>query len=252
VKTPAGYSGFWFFAPALYRGAANDSIRIVTPTTIAVNAGNNQTGILSSAVATKPSVRVTDATGTPVAGVTVTFAVASGGGTMTGPTAVTDSTGTATLGSWTLGSGAGSNTITATAAGLSGSPVVFTATGAAPFSIVSGNNQTAARTHPHPGDPNVLTANFGALSVQLLDGSGSPLVGSQVTFTVGSKPSGMACEVDLSANRPFTNANGIATLAAGFSSNPPAAVWAYYADGQCQVIATVGSSSVTFLLNVQP
>ncbi|MCX5763981.1 MAG: hypothetical protein NTU67_05025, partial [Gemmatimonadetes bacterium] len=66
-----------------------------------------------------------------------------------------------------------------------------------------GDNQTAARTYPHPGDPNVLTANFGALSVRLLDGSGSPLVGSQVTFTVGSKPSGMASP-PVSSCRPRT------------------------------------------------
>lgn len=185
VKTPAGNSGFWFFAPALYRGAANDSIRIVTPTTIAVNAGNNQTTIVSSAVATNPSVRVTDATGTPVAGVTVTFAVASGGGTMTGPTAVTDSTGTATLGSWTLGSGAGSNTITATAAGLSGSPVVFTATGVAHFSIVSGNNQSVAQNSAGPnGDPALKTAYFAPMSVVLRNSSGQPVSGASVTFAL--------------------------------------------------------------------
>ncbi|MCX5763622.1 MAG: hypothetical protein NTU67_03185, partial [Gemmatimonadetes bacterium] len=118
--------------------------------------------------------------------------------------------------------------------------------------IVSGDNQNAARTHPHPGDPNVLTANFGPLSVQILDGSGRPLPGAQVTFAVSTKPNAMACELDLSANKVLTNANCIATLAAGFSSNPPAAAWAYYVDGQCQVVATLGSAFATFHLNVQP
>src|SRR5207249_8795640 len=38
--------------------------------------------------------------------------------------------GVATVGSWTLGMTAGTNTLTATAPGLTGSPVTFTATGA--------------------------------------------------------------------------------------------------------------------------
>jgi hypothetical protein len=61
----------------------------------------------------------------------VTLAVASGGGSITGGSATTNSSGIATVGSWTLGTLAGANTLEATAAGLSGSPVTFTATGVA-------------------------------------------------------------------------------------------------------------------------
>lgn len=46
-------------------------------------------------------------------GQAVTFAVASGGGSITGATASTGSDGIATVGSWTLGTPAGANTMTA-------------------------------------------------------------------------------------------------------------------------------------------
>jgi hypothetical protein len=64
--------------------------------------------------------------------------VASGGGTVDPVTAVlTNSQGIAVVSSWTLGNVAGPNSLTATATGLTGSPVTFTATGeigpASPF-----------------------------------------------------------------------------------------------------------------------
>src|SRR5438105_10450690 len=87
--------------------------------------------ISGTAVATPPSVIVRDATNNPVQGVGVTFAPASGGGSVTGAEQTTNSSGIATVGSWTLGTTAGANTLTASAAGLTGSPVTFTATGTA-------------------------------------------------------------------------------------------------------------------------
>ncbi len=98
---------------------------------ISVSVGNNQTATVGTAVGTLPAVLVANATGSPVAGVAVTFAVASGGGSITGASATSNANGIATVGSWTLGLTAGANTMTATSAGLAGSPVFFTATGAA-------------------------------------------------------------------------------------------------------------------------
>jgi len=94
--------------------------------TIAINAGNGQTATPGTAVAIKPSVIVKDTNGNVVSGVAVTFAVASGGGSITGATATTGTNGIATVGSWTLGTANGDNTLTATAAGLVGSPLTFT------------------------------------------------------------------------------------------------------------------------------
>src|SRR5439155_1465985 len=81
-------------------------------------------------VAVPPSVLVKDASGNPVQGVAITFAEAGGGGSITGANQITNASGIATVGSWTLGMTAGTNTLTATAPGLTGSPVTFTATGA--------------------------------------------------------------------------------------------------------------------------
>jgi len=66
-----------------------------------------------------------------LAGVSVTFAVTGGGGTVTGASQVTDVSGKATVGEWVLGPNSGANTLTASVAGsgITGNPVTFTATG---------------------------------------------------------------------------------------------------------------------------
>jgi hypothetical protein len=94
-------------------------------------AGDNQSAVVGLAVATPPSVKVTSASGAGVSGVVVTFAVASGGGSVTGGTPSTGGDGVATVGSWTLGSSAGPNTLTATiaSAGVTGNPATFSALG---------------------------------------------------------------------------------------------------------------------------
>jgi adhesin/invasin len=97
-------------------------------TTIAVGSGNNQTGLVATALPVGLGVKVTDASGYPVFGVNVTFAVTSGGGSVSVNAATTDATGVAVT-TLTLGAAAGTNTVTATATGLTGSPVTFTETG---------------------------------------------------------------------------------------------------------------------------
>ena len=92
---------------------------------LARNAGDNQTAPAGSAVAIPPSVIVKDANGNPKTGATVTFAVVSGGGSITGATAATNSAGVAAVGSWTLGNSVGGNSLSATVTGLP--PVTFTA-----------------------------------------------------------------------------------------------------------------------------
>ena len=116
-------------------------------TTIALSVGNTQTAIAGAATAVAPAVIVTNAGGTGVAGVSVTFTVASGGGSVTSGTQTTNASGIATVGSWTLGTTAGANTMTVTSTGLTGSPVTFSATGiagpAAAVAVNAGNTQTA-------------------------------------------------------------------------------------------------------------
>ena len=117
------------------------------PTSIEKTAGDNTQATVGTAVADPPSVRLVDAFGNLVVGATVSFAVVSGGGSVTGASPTTDASGVARVGSWTLGSTAGTNTLSATASGLPGSPVLFTATAAGTLTAVTlGGWHTCAQT----------------------------------------------------------------------------------------------------------
>jgi hypothetical protein len=100
------------------------------PTNITLVSGGDQTAYTGEPVPDSVIVRVTDASGTPMPGVAVAFAVTTGGGSLTGAAAETDADGRAAPGSWTLGATPGTNTITATVSGLT--PLTITATGVLP------------------------------------------------------------------------------------------------------------------------
>jgi adhesin/invasin len=93
--------------------------------TLILSGGDDQIASLNTPVVEPPSVFVSDVYGNPVADVGVTFAVTAGGGSITGASQVTDAGGVASVGSWTVGGSVGTNTLKATSAGLSGSPVTF-------------------------------------------------------------------------------------------------------------------------------
>ncbi|HSE66355.1 MAG TPA: Ig-like domain-containing protein, partial [Gemmatimonadales bacterium] len=117
-----------FSAPGLQAVASTPvNLAIGAPANIALNSGNGQSAPVGMAVPVPPSAKVTDASGNPVPQTTVRFAVGSGGGTVTGATPVTDANGIAAVGSWQLGSTKGTNSLTATVTGVSGS-LTFTAT----------------------------------------------------------------------------------------------------------------------------
>lgn len=91
-----------------------------------------QAGVEGRAITAMPAVRLSDPqTGLPLAGRKVTFTITSGGGSTTDAVAVSDSTGVATMGSWTLGTVAGPNTVAAVVDGLSvvNNNLVFTVIG---------------------------------------------------------------------------------------------------------------------------
>lgn len=116
---------------ALTGGKTGQVTLTVTPASasrLAIVAGNNQTATVAAHVATAPSVIAKDPFNNPVGGVAVTFAVATGGGSVTGGVQTTNTSGVATVGSWVMGTASGPNTLTATSAGLAGSPLVFSAT----------------------------------------------------------------------------------------------------------------------------
>jgi hypothetical protein len=165
---------------------------------LAKNGGDNQAAAAGSSVPVPPSVIVKDANGNPIAGVSVTFAITSGGGSVTGATASTNAAGIATVGSWTLGPSAGPNTLSASSASLASVSFTATATAGAAASITKngGDNQTAV----------VGTAVAIQPSVLVKDANGNPTPGVTVTFTVASGGGSVA------GAGAVTNAAGIATV----------------------------------------
>jgi adhesin/invasin len=157
--------------------------------TLAIVAGNNQSGTVSTALGTPLIVRVVDASGNPEVGASVIFAVVSGGGTVNPAIATTDASGRATA-NWTIGSFAGAQTATASAGAKS---VTFVATGSAASGggggggvtpaqivLVSGNGQTGS-----------VGAQLGAnVVVKVLDASGIPVAGTKIAWTVAAGNAG--------------------------------------------------------------
>jgi glucose/arabinose dehydrogenase/predicted small lipoprotein YifL len=84
-----------------------------------VAGSDGQTAATGAAVAVAPAVRVLNAEGTAQAGVTVSFAVTAGGGSLQTASAVSDAQGIASSGRWTLGPAAGTHTVQASATGYS-------------------------------------------------------------------------------------------------------------------------------------
>lgn len=216
------------------------------PSAVAGFAGNNQTARPGAAVGTRPSVIVTDPAGIPVPGVEVTFAVTAGGGSVTGATVTTGVNGIAAVGSWNLGPALGTNTLTATAGSLAGSPVTFNATAATlpPTSMVilAGDNQTALAGQPVPIAP----------AVKLTDAEGFGVPGIDVVFSIRSGSG------TIQGATAVTNAQGIATLGSwvlGIGGNSlfvnasvlPSIQLVFVALGTAEVqIVTFGDSNTDF------
>jgi nitrous oxidase accessory protein NosD len=99
------------------------------PVTLRSIRGDGQAGAAGTVLTTAFTVRAIDAAGHPVAGVSVTFKVTVGGGTVGGGSRVTVATNASGLAEATLSLDAtrGANTVTATAPGLN--TVTFTASG---------------------------------------------------------------------------------------------------------------------------
>jgi hypothetical protein len=109
------------------------------PASLEKVAGDEQAVIPGASLVVKPTVRVLDAGGRPVAGTAVTFVLTEGGGTVVGSQQTTDADGKASIGGWTLGSSFGVNTLEArlSSAGIATSFTATAAVGAATAAPVS-------------------------------------------------------------------------------------------------------------------
>jgi len=144
---------------------------------IEANSATSQSATVGSAVAAPPSVLVKDTAGVGKGGITVLASVLSGQGQISETSLVTDGSGVATLGSWILGTTAGAQSVQLSVAGLTGNPIVFTATATpgalAALVAVSPVSQVGQISSP-VGSPPAARAQ---------DGFGNPIAGQPVAFT---------------------------------------------------------------------
>jgi len=169
-----------FAAEAFASATALVAVGVGAPASIESAAGGGESAVVGTEVPTAPAVLVRDADGNPLPGIPVSFKVTAGGGSANGGTPVTGSDGVATLGGWTLGPKVGANTLEATLSGLevSGSPVIFSATGtpgpvSAEKSLVTANPaQIAASTG----------SSASTITVTARDGFENPIPGLAVTL----------------------------------------------------------------------
>lgn len=202
VAKPTGNS-----APASLSASFAAAASSAVPSNLVKSAVDPQTGSAGAPVAVPPAVKVTDADGNPVAGVAVTFAVASGGGSVNPTTPIaTDVNGIAAVTSWTLGAVAGVNTLTATAngTGITGNPATFTATGqigaASKLGLAVAPSASAGSGVPLPVQP----------QIQIQDAAGNPVANANVAISVNISSGGGTLSGGPTVVQ--TNASGLATF----------------------------------------
>lgn len=155
------YSAVLALAGVALAGGCNDSTQPQDnqATTIAQVDGNGQQALAASKLPAPLRVLVTDAGGQPVAGVSVSWSVTEGGGTLAPESSTTDSDGIAST-EFTLGGQAGAQGAEATVTGLAGSPVMFAATA---IVTASGDSISLVATVPIP-------PNYGMHDTYVRDG----------------------------------------------------------------------------------
>ena len=192
--------------------------------------GTPQSTAVGTPFATALQATVKNALGSPVSGVTVTFAAPTVGATalLSNTTAVTNAAGIASV-SATANNIGGSYAVTATVGTLSTS-----------FSLTNTGGQAAgiAATGGTPQSAPLGAAFASPLQATVKDGSGNPLAGITVTFAAPT----VGATALLSNTTAVTNAAGIASVTA--TANLIA--------GSYSVTASVGTASTSFSLTNVP
>ncbi|HYV96978.1 MAG TPA: putative Ig domain-containing protein [Gemmatimonadaceae bacterium] len=180
----------------LPNGVFADATIAVTPVASAISreSGNAQTATIGSALPQPLVVKTTASDGGTAGGVVVTFAITSGGGVLSSATATTGTDGLGSV-TYTCGTSAAAITITATAAGLTGSPVTFTEScSAANASSVAFTTQPTNTIVGNPVSPAVV--------VEARDQFGNRVTGftDVVTLTLDNPPAGVVLQGTTSVN----------------------------------------------------
>ena len=185
--------------------SAEATLSAPTPTSLSIISGDNQEGLTGEPLTNPFVTEVRDQHGDPMEGVTVTFTVLTGSGTLSAGAVTTDANGRAES-TFTFGTDPGTVTIEASVEGIV-QPATFNAEATLPpptptsLSIISGGNQEGLTGEP-------LANPF---IVQVHDQYGNPMAGVPVTFTV-RETDGMLTDATVITN---TNGEAQSTLTLG-------------------------------------
>ncbi|MFI5311184.1 MAG: beta strand repeat-containing protein, partial [Gemmatimonadales bacterium] len=182
------------------------------PASITKIAGDLQTATVTTSVAIAPSVRIADALGNGIAGVSVTFSVTAGGGSATGTTVVTNAVGIAAVGSWTMGAAFGANTLLATAGALNTTFTAMAAPAGTTRTWVGGDAGTPrAWTDALNWSPNGVPANTESVFIPAVIAANQPQLTAATTIAAVTVAAGSTLDLQtfqLSINGGAVNATG--------------------------------------------
>jgi hypothetical protein len=194
---------------------------VQTPTQLQKVSGDAQTGTVGQLLPTSLAVELRDALGNTIPGALVSFSVTQGGGQVASPSVTSGSDGRAST-TYTLGTSAGPNQVSATSQLASVSAVFLeTAVAAAPAVVgaQAGNGQSA------PPGATVPTAP----AVRVSDAFNNPVGGVSVTFEVGVGGG------NVTGATQTTDATGIARVGS----------WRLGSAGTNTLIATAAGAGIT-------
>ena len=200
-----------------------------TAAAIAEVGGDGQTGTAGATLPESLVVRVTDGRGNPVGGIEVTWA-AQDGGQVSATMVATGSDGRASV-QQVLGPSAGSQTATANASGLQGSPVTFAETAVEagiPAELTISNPTSTTVVEPGEGldpasQPVVVVSDSQGRLIPDVDVSASVGTGNgtlQGTTTATTDSRGDAAFGDLGITGVGVQITGFSAGAAGVTSSP--------------------------------
>jgi plastocyanin len=179
IRPLAFFIGVAGAAALAYSCSSKGSTNSPPPPTYTLSkvSGDSQVGSANAALGANLVVLVQDQNNAPAAGITVSWLVGTGGGSVPSATSQTDASGHAAMGR-TLGPAAGFQTASASLAGAGGSPITFTS-----ISQIQGAFTISQGTGTGQADSvlSTLTAPFQFL---VKDHTGAPAAGVIVNFAV--------------------------------------------------------------------
>ena len=162
-------------AAAAVAACSRDAATAPKPASVTAGLGAVTAATVGVALTAAPTFIVKDGSGNALGNVAVTVAVTAGGGTLTGAP-VKSAAGATAVGTWTLGTVAGLNTVTVTVAGLPAVSINVTGKPDVPgvLTVTSGNSQRVPAGVPVPQP----------VTLRVADRFGNGVPGATVTFGV--------------------------------------------------------------------